>query len=160
MEIITGGNAASMELQLFSGDRLITLLSDNDAIIGDLPIENNMRLHVVDRNAVFIGDNVEKFELSKDEYDQRRNTVKNYLKTNRLGKYNEEEMKVLEEKRIQEAKEQQELSDGINIGDRCLVTAKGPRRIGTVLYKGELDGKPGIFLGVRFDEPLGLHNGT
>lgn len=160
LEIITGGNAATMELQLFSGDRLITLLNDNETMIGALPIENNMRLHVVDKNAAIIGENVEKFELSKDEYDQRRNTVKNYLKSNKLGKYNDEEMKVLEEKRLQEAKEQQELADRIEIGSRCLVTAKGPRRIGTVMYKGELDGKPGIFIGIKFDEPLGLHNGT
>lgn len=150
-----------MELQLFSGDRLVTRLDNNDAMIGAYPIENNMRLHVIDQNAIVtVGENVEKFELSDKEYSSRRNTVRDYLKSNNLGKYNEEEMKALEEKRAQEAREQEELAARIELGNRCLVTAKGPRRIGTVMYKGPLDGKPGIFVGIKFDEPLGIHNGT
>lgn len=150
-----------MQLQLFSGDRLITALDNDDAMIGAYPIENNMRLHVIDQNAVVVlGENVEKFELSDKEYSQRRNTVRDFLKSNNLGKYNEEEMKALEEKRAEEEREQEEIAARIELGNRCRVTAKGPRRIGTVMYKGPLEGKAGLFVGVKFDEPLGIHNGT
>lgn len=159
LEVISGGCAGTMQLQAFNGDKLICHLTDDDALLGSLPIENEMRIHVVDNFQLFDG-SVEKFELTDTQYDQKRNTVRDYLKSNKLGKYNAEEMKAIEERRKEEEAEQQRKADSINIGDRCLVAAKGPRRIGCVKYKGPLDGKPGIFVGVQFDEPLGMHNGT
>lgn len=148
-----------MQLQLFSGSKLIGELKNDDAELGSYPIENDMRIHVV-HNIQLFDTNVEKFELTATQYDQKRNTVRDYLKTNKLGKYNEAEMKAIEERKKQEEAEQQRKVDSINIGDRCLVTAKGPRRIGCVKYKGPLDGKPGLFIGVQFDEPLGMHDGS
>lgn len=160
LEIITGGSASTMQLQLLNGDKLITQLDNNEAELGSYPIENDMRIHVVDNFQSFISDSsVEKFELTAKQYAQRRNTVRDYLKTNNLGKYNEEEMKAIEERKQQDQLEQEQKAESINIGDRCLVTAKGPRRLGTVRYKGSFHVKPGLFVGVEFDEPLGLHNG-
>lgn len=41
------------------------------------------------------------------------------------------------------------------------VTVKGqPRRLGTIMYNGPLEGKHGIFLGIKYDEPLGLNDGS
>lgn len=149
-----------MQLQLFNGDKLIGQLDNDEAELGSYPIETDMRIHVVDNFQSFIGDgNVDKFDLTDKQYDERRNTVREYLKTRQLGKYNEEEMKALEERKKQERLEQEKKAEGINIGDRCLVTAKGPRRIGTVRYKGSFHKKSGIFIGVEFDEPLGIHDG-
>lgn len=159
LEVITGGCAGTMQLHLFNGDKFIAPLNNDDTTLGSYPIENNMRIHVVDNIQLF-DKNVEKFELTATQYEQKRNTVRDYLKSNKLGKYNEEEMKAIEEKKKQDELEQQMKADAINIGDRCLVTAKGPRRIGCVKYKGPLDGKPGIFIGVQFDEPLGIHDGS
>lgn len=148
-----------MQIQLFNGDRLVAQLDNDQAQISAYPIENGMRLHVIDQNVIVTGENVEKFELSEREYAQRRNTVRDYLKSNKLGKYNEEEMKALEEKRLHEAHEQEKLASRIDLGNRCRVSAKGPHRIGTVMYKGPFEGKSGIFIGVKFDEPLGMHDG-
>lgn len=149
-----------MQLHLFNGDKLITQLNDDENELASYPIENNMRLHVVDNFQSLIGDgNVEKFDLTDKQYEQRRNTVREYLKSNRLGKYNEEEMKAIEERKKEEELEQEKKAESINIGDRCLVTAKGPRRLGTVRYKGTFHLKPGIFIGVEYDEPLGIHDG-
>lgn len=161
MEVITGANAGSMQLQLFNGDKLITQLNNDENELGSYPIDsNNSRIHVVDNFQSLISDeNVEKFDLTDKQYDQRRNTVRDYLKTNRLGKYNEEEMKVIEDRKKLEQIEQEKKVALINIGDRCLVTAKGPRRLGTVRYKGSFHLKPGIFIGVEYDEPLGMHDG-
>lgn len=147
-----------MKLQLFNGDKLIGYLDDDDAELGSYPVQNDMRIHVVDNILVF-DDKVEKFELTEKQYDQKRNTVRDYLKSNRLGKYNAEEMKAIRERQEQEQMEMDKKAESIHIGDRCLVTAKGPRRLGCVKYKGELDGKPGLFVGVQFDEPLGMHDG-
>lgn len=161
LEIITGGNAGTMQLQLFNGDKLITQLNDDGRELGSYPFDSdNMRIHVVDNFHSLIGDeNVEKFDLTDKQYDQRRNTVRDYLKTNRLGKYNEAEMKAIEERKKMEQIEQEKKAALINIGDRCVVTAKGPRRLGTVRFKGPFHIKPGIFIGVEYDEPLGTHDG-
>lgn len=151
-----------MQLNLYNGDKLITQLNDDNAELASYPIKNDMRLHVVDTFENFLlgsDTNVEKFELSEKQYDQKRNTVRDYLKQNKLGKYNAEEMKQIEERKKEEEQEQLEKANLINIGDRCLVTAKGPRRIGTVRYKGPFHLKPGIFVGVEYDEPLGIHDG-
>lgn len=148
-----------MQVQLFNGDKIIAQLDNDDAELGSYPIQNDMRLHVVDSIQSFIADDVEKFELTQKQYDERRNTVRDYLKTNNLGKYNEEEMKELEERKKQDQLEQENKAAAINIGDRCRVTTKGPRRIGTIRYKGSFHVKPGIFVGVEFDEPLGIHDG-
>ena len=151
-----------MQLQLYSGERLIASLEDSEAMLGSYPIENDMRIHVVDKFGFGFelgAEHVEKFELSENQYDQKRNTVRDYLKRNKLGKYNAEEMQEIAAREAEEAAHQEKLAGAINIGDRCLVEAKGPRRIGTVKYKGPLDGKPGIFCGVQFDEPLGMHDG-
>lgn len=159
--MITGGCAGTMQLHLYKGDKLIAQFTDDDAELASYPIQNDMRIHVIDniQNDIFGDGTVEKFELSEKQYDQKRNTVRDYLKTNKLGKYNEAEMKAIEEQKKQDELEQQKRAESINIGDRCLVTAKGPRRIGTVRYKGTFHAKPGIFIGVEFDEPLGIHNG-
>lgn len=147
-----------MKLQLFNGDKFVTILDNDDAMLGAYPVQNDMRIHVID-NILIFAEKVEKFELTANQYDQKRNTVREYLKMNRLGKYNEEEMKALKEKQEEERLEMEKRAATINIGDRCLVTAKGPRRLGCVKYKGSLEGKPGIFVGVQFDEPLGMHDG-
>lgn len=150
-----------MQLQLFKGDNLIAQFNDDDAELASYPIQNDMRIHVIDsvQNNIFGDSNVEKFELSEKQYDQKRNTVRDYLKSNKLGKYNEEEMAAIEERKRQFEVEQEKKCESINIGDRCLVTAKGPRRLGTVRYKGTFHAKPGIFIGVEFDLPLGMHDG-
>lgn len=148
-----------MQLQLLNGDELLTQLDDDDATLGSYPIENGMRLHVVDSFQNFCNaSSVEKFQLTDKQYDGRRNTVRDYLKTHHLGKYNEDEMKALEERKKQEHGDQEKKAESINIGDRCMVT-RGPRRLGTVRYKGTFHLKPGIFIGVELDEPLGLNDG-
>lgn len=150
-----------MQLHLYKGDSLIAQFNDDDAELASYPIQNDMRIHVIDniQTDIFGDVSVEKFELSAKQYDEKRNTVRDYLKTNKLGKFNEAEMKAIEERKKQDELEQEKKAESINIGDRCLVTAKGPRRLGTVRYKGTFHAKPGIFIGVEFDEPLGIHNG-
>lgn len=35
-----------------------------------------------------------------------------------------------------------------------------PVRKGEVAYKGAVDGQTGVFIGVRYDEPVGKNDGT
>lgn len=160
LEPITGGSAATMKLELYSGDRLVSRLDDDDKMLGFYSVEDGMRVHVIDSFA-FVQENVQKFELSQDEYDKKQDSLRNYLKRNKLGKYNEEEMAKLEEERRKQEEEDAKKLEQATIGARCKVLTKGnPTRLGTVMYRGEIEGKPGVFIGVKFDEPLGVNDGS
>lgn len=148
-----------MQLELYSGSKLVCKIDNNDAMLGSYSIEDGMRIHVIDN--IVIDQNVEKFELTTQQYDNREDSVRSFLKRNRLGKYNEEEMKEIEKKREEAAQRDLERAQKITVGSRCKVTtANQPTRIGTVMYNGDLEGKKGIFIGVQFDEPLGVNDGS
>ncbi len=105
-----------------------------------------MRLHVEDPNSKdeFDDPNVKKFEMSAEEYSKRKDTVQSYLKRNKIGKYNEEEMRALNEAKEKEEKEEEEAAKKIKEGDRCQVTVPGNMaRRGTVKFIGKVHFKPG-----------------
>ncbi|KAH8389263.1 hypothetical protein KR200_007068 [Drosophila serrata] len=163
LEILTGGCAGTMKVEVYKGDTCLSTLDNNDALLGYYANSDGLRLHVIDSFASFCFDSaaVEKFELTKDQYEQRTDSVRNYLKQNRLGKYNEEEMQQAEEKRRLQAEEIQKRAELCVIGARCEVTVPGnPTRRGTIRYNGQLEGKNGHFIGIEYDEPLGKNNGS
>jgi tubulin-specific chaperone B len=148
-----------MKLEVFSGSKLVCKLDNNDAMLGSYSIEDGMRIHVIDN--ILFDQNVEKFELTSQQYESREDSVRSFLLRNKLGKYNEEQMKEIEKQREEAAARDLERAQKISIGSRCKVTsAKQPTRIGTVMYNGEIEGKKGIFIGVKFDEPLGVNDGS
>ena len=107
-----------------------------------------MRLHVEDlgksKDEFENVEGVEKFELSKEEYSKRDNTVQSFLKRNKLGKYNEEEMKRIEEEKAKVEKEEEEEAKGIDVGMRCEVRVPGNMaRRGAVKFVGKVHFKPG-----------------
>jgi tubulin-folding cofactor B len=51
-------------------------------------------------------------------------------------------------------------AEAIQVGDRCLVEQGGLGKRGLVKYVGLVNFKPGYWIGVQYDEPLGKHNGT
>lgn len=164
LQVITGGSAGTMKVALYKGDELVTSLTDDTMMLGALPIEgtSGMRFHVVDE-FLYVGqdENVQKYELPEDQYEQKDNTVRSFLKKNRMGKYNEEEQKREDAKRLEREALEKQKAELCTVGARCQVTVKGcPTRRGTVMYNGELEGKNGIFIGVKYDEPLGKNDGS
>lgn len=104
--------------------------------------------------------NIKKFELTNDQYEQRSDSVRSFLKLNKLGKYNGDEMTKLDAKRREHTEIVKKRAELCVIGSRCQVTlADNPTRHGTVMYNGPIDGKNGIFIGIQYDEPLGKNNG-
>lgn len=160
LEIVTGGAASTMELVLYNGDTIVGKLEDNNAMLGSYPIDDGMRVHVIDQFLLVDGENVEKFELTDDQYSQKQDTVRNFLLKNRLGKYDEGEMKRLEAKKQQAKEKEEQMAKQIAVGLRCRVTtSEQPTRLGTVMFNGRLEGKKNIMIGVKFDEPLGVNDG-
>lgn len=147
-----------MELSLFSGEKLVAALT-NGTVLGSYPVENGMRIHVVDQ-FLQIGTDVPKFELTDQQYNSNQNTVRDFLRRNKLGKYDPNEMAKTQERLAEEQAEQDRLAALAVVGARCIVAAKGPRRVGTIRYNGVFNEKPGIFIGVEFDEPLGVNDGS
>lgn len=162
LEIITGCSATTMSLEVFSGDTLFCKMTDDDAFLGFYSLQDGMRIHVKDKSSSYNQDEtVPKFELSDDQYDSRSESLRHFLKQNKLGKYNAEELKKMEEQAEAQKAKEAEAAANIKVGDRCKVTVKGkPTRVGTVRYKGPIEVKPGTFVGVQFDEPLGNNDGS
>ncbi|XP_048474113.1 tubulin-folding cofactor B [Rhincodon typus] len=156
-----------MELQLFSpDDKFIGLLDQDDALLGSYPVDDRCRIHVIDQSGVNIGEfedvsKVIKYEMSNEAYDKRTDSMRLFLKRSKLGLYNEEQKaknQIELERRVQEEKA---LADAILVGARCEVVISGqPSKRGTVMYVGQTDFKPGYWIGLKYDEPLGKHDGS
>ncbi|XP_015597989.1 tubulin-folding cofactor B [Cephus cinctus] len=163
LELLTGGNPATMTLEVYDkNDSLVCKPNEGQRLLGSYPIDDGMRVHVVDSFLKSQDDvaDVEKFEISEEEYAKRSDTVKAFLEKNRLGKYNEEEMKrrAEEKKRLEEAEEA--AARKCKIGDRCEVQVPNqPKRRATVMYVGKTDFKEGWWIGIKYDEPLGKNDG-
>ncbi|KAL4667441.1 hypothetical protein H8959_006130 [Pygathrix nigripes] len=122
--------------------------------------------NVIDHSGARLGEyedvsRVEKYTISQEAYDQRQDTVRSFLKRSKLGRYNEEERAQQEAEAAQRLAEEKAQASSIPVGSRCEVRAAGhsPRR-GTVMYVGLTDFKPGYWIGVRYDEPLGKNDGS
>ncbi|KRX94685.1 Tubulin-folding cofactor B, partial [Trichinella pseudospiralis] len=75
---------------------------------------------------------------------------------NKLGKYNPNHEKLV-------AKEEMEI-DVLDkqVGQRCIVKIGDPQewKRGKIAYIGETDFKPGLWIGVEYDEEVGKHDGS
>nr|CAH7717193.1 unnamed protein product [Callosobruchus chinensis] len=161
LELITGGNCNTMKLEAYTKENKFVCHLDNDkALLGSYPLDNGMRLHVIDqfqiRNELDFAD-VPKYELSQEEYNSKSDSVRAFLQKNKLGKYNEDNQK---KKEMLEA-EEKKLAENMAVGSRCKVSVQNaPDRLGTVMYTGPVEGLTGFWIGVKYDEPLGKNNGS
>ncbi|XP_063793654.1 tubulin-folding cofactor B-like isoform X1 [Pseudophryne corroboree] len=167
LELVVGSPASCMDLQLYSTENsFIQNLDQDDALLGSYPVDDGCRIHVIDKSGANIGEfedlsRVEKYEISQDDYEKRSDSVRSFLKRNKLGKFNQEEA-------AQNAAEQQRkleverlAAESITPGSRCEVRAAGqPTKRGVVMYVGLTDFKPGYWVGVQYDEPYGKHDGS
>lgn len=179
LELITGAVTANMDISVYDKDnetKLVCELDDNDKLLGSYPVDSGMTLYVKDRTKTGISNQdtkqlgefedvskVEKYELTGEEYSKRTDTVQSYLRRNNMGKYNEEEMKNLQEQKAQELQAEKESVAHFKIGDRCEVNVPGTggKRRGAVKYMGETDFKPELlWVGIQYDEPLGKNDGS
>lgn len=164
LELLTGGNPATMRVEVHDkNDKLICKLEEGQRFLGSYPIDDNMRILVIDNFPCTAEqlDHVEKFEISDEEYAKKTDTVKAFLEKNKLGKYNEEDMKKKAEEKEREEKAEEHLASLCKVGDRCEVFVPSqPKRRATILYVGKTEFKEGWWIGVEYDEPLGKNDGS
>ena len=68
---------------------------------------------------------VTKFELTEEEYSKKTGTVQDFMKRNKMGKYNPEEVARIEAEKAEAEKTEKEAASKIAIGDRCEVQIPG-----------------------------------
>uniref|UniRef100_A0A8V5GMA7 CAP-Gly domain-containing protein n=1 Tax=Melopsittacus undulatus TaxID=13146 RepID=A0A8V5GMA7_MELUD len=150
LELVVGSPASCMELELYgTDDELLGRLDCDEALLGSYELWDGCRVHVIDRSGARIGEyedvsQVEKYEMTESDYDKRPGEAVGHLWGNTQ-----------------------------------------PSRRGTVMYcpkypqndpnpppphcpqppihcppfpTGQTDFKPGHWVGVRYDEPLGKHD--
>ncbi|XP_029964033.1 tubulin-folding cofactor B [Salarias fasciatus] len=167
LEMIVGAPPSCMDLELYSvSDKFLQKLEDDEALLGSYPVDDDCRIHVIDRSGGQLAEftdvsKVQKFELSDNDYDKRTDSARAFMKKQQIGHYNEEEMARKKAELAARNKEQEAAAEAISVGSRCKVQVPGqPTKLGTVMYVGTADFKPGTWVGVKYDEPLGKHNGT
>ncbi|KAM6428877.1 tubulin-folding cofactor B [Liasis olivaceus] len=167
LELVVGSPASCMELELYTpDDKFVMKLDRDEALLGSYPIDDGYRIHVIDRSGATIGEyedvsKVEKFQISDAEYDKRADTARSFMKRSKLGQYNKEDIMKKETELEQKLVEEKALAEAISVGARCEVRASGqPSKRGTVMYVGLTEFKPGYWIGIKYDEPLGKHDGS
>ena len=163
LELLTGIMMHEMKLEVYDErDTLCHTLEDDDQCISQLQLPGKPRLHVIDTTNKVINmeeelANVKKFEISDEEYAKRENSVR---------KFKEEMMAqgISEKKKHEEEREaaERQIASTMKVGDRCEVRVEGQSaKRGEVAYIGIVEFKPGqMWIGVKYDEPVGKNNGT
>ncbi|XP_060902844.1 tubulin-folding cofactor B [Labrus mixtus] len=166
LEMVVGASVSSMDLELYGvSDKFLQKMDDNEALLGSYPVDDECRIHVIDRSGGQLEftdvSKVEKFELSDEAYKKRTDSARSFMKNLRVGQYNEEEMARKKAELAAQREEEKVAANSISVGNRCKVQVIGqPTKLGTVMYVGTTDFKPSYWVGVKYDEPLGKHNGT
>ncbi|RIB24205.1 CAP Gly-rich domain-containing protein [Gigaspora rosea] len=149
LEPITGIPAESQLLQLYNGDTLVTSVEGDNYMLGAFPVDNFMTLKVIDTNPS--GQRNQYTDLSLE------NSVLAFKQRNKLGRFSDAHSLTSDSYTFEEE------AKNIKVGDRCEVDfgdAEGLKRRGTVKYVGEAKFKPGYWVGVQYDEPVGKHDGV
>ncbi|CAN9511420.1 unnamed protein product [Ophioblennius macclurei] len=167
LEMIVGAPPAYMDLELYSvSDKFLLKMDNDEALLGSYPVDDECRIHVIDRSGGQLGEfsdvsKVEKFEISDEAYEKRTDSARAFMKKQQIAHFKEEEVAKRNAALAARNKEQEAAAEAISVGSRCKVQVPGqPTKLGTVMYVGTTDFKPGIWVGVKYDEPLGKHDGT
>ena len=173
-----GTPPGDQKLYVKDGDMIVGELDDDTRKIGFYSIQNGQTLHVVDTNPYSMSANggledtslVKKYEMSDEEYNKRKNTLRSYKREmlkkdpnfkfdwSQAGKNGLNGIKG-KENQGERTYPGPESVAGMKVGNRCEVNP-GARR-GEIMYLGEVkELLPGHWIGVKFDEPLGKNDGS
>ncbi|EFO87816.1 hypothetical protein CRE_05386 [Caenorhabditis remanei] len=160
LELVVGTTAESMRIQLYDGDdQLKGELTDGTKSLKELGVRDGFRIHAVDvtgGNEDFKDESmVDKYEMSDDAYNKRTDSVRAWKKKI------QEEQGVVPAPVEKSDKLNEEAAKGITVGDRCEVTVGGQMaRRGEIAFLGTTKFKDGVWVGVKYDEPVGKNDGS
>uniref|UniRef100_A0A8C3V2E7 CAP-Gly domain-containing protein n=1 Tax=Catharus ustulatus TaxID=91951 RepID=A0A8C3V2E7_CATUS len=189
LELVVGSPASCMDLELFGAeDEALGPLDCDEALLGSYPVTDGCRIHVTDRSGARAGQfedlsQVAKYEMAESDYDKRTESVRSFLRQRSWGRWDREREQEREREREQRRAQEAAAAAALPLGARCEVRVPGqPCRRGTIAFvgacshlchlfvtllspsrcevAGETDFKPGIWVGVSYDEPMGKHDGS
>jgi tubulin-folding cofactor B len=173
LETITGIPPASqlLSIQLSDGETSIPINPTDDKATQVSAYNAHLRPYIT----LFVGDarpeserlvidpNVEHFTLTAEEYESRADTVLAWKKNQKLGRFDPDRETSLQSlaDSVTKTHQIQIQQRGIKLGARCIVGEESQRR-GTVRFVGAVDDLPGggLWIGVRYDEPVGKNDGS
>ncbi|KAJ3150129.1 hypothetical protein HK101_001987 [Irineochytrium annulatum] len=187
LEPITGVSAGDMRIALHARDddscsrAPLCLLDDDTRMLGFYPLHDYMKLRVEDtssagkargaRNQYTDTSLVEKYEMGDDEYGKRNDSVRAFKMRNKLGRFADGASTGSGESESKEEELFKEEAAKIQVGNRCKVKPdpvggggmaeeQSFVKVGTVKFVGTASFKPGYWVGVEYDEPVGKHDGS
>jgi tubulin-folding cofactor B len=153
-------------LQLMNPEgTVLATLEPDEMRLKDFPIFDYARIHIIDTDpsntvAQYADvSKVEKFEISEQAYEAKQDTFRNFKKTvlkDHVAKVEEEKAEAAKRREEQEALEVTAAA-AIQVGLRCQVEGNGR---GAVQFVGPVDFQPGVWVGIKLDEPTGKNDGT
>ena len=136
-----------------------------DKMLGYYQCRTDFTIHVIDTNPTQKYENyddvsqVEKFELTEEQWLARPNNIRAYKQ--RMLEQQRAEMEAAGIEVPPEINEDsfKEEAEKMKLGDRC--QCQPGDRLGCVRYVGRIAAlKPGFYIGVEFDEPVGKSDGS
>lgn len=145
---------SSLNLQLYS--RIHVLDSDPNSDINKLQEEPQTN----EEEEGGDGGGFTEFKLLEEDYKTRQDSVLNWKKTNKLGRF-DPKFQSLQEKLQHETEIKLQT---MSIGSRCrLINIENNERRGVIRFIGKiipLDKGENDWVGIEFDEPVGKNNGS
>jgi len=166
LELIVGAASDSMVLELRDKDNaFLSALTDDTATLESAGVRNGMVLHVIDTgaNTLLATDDsmVEKFELPDEVYEKRTDSVRAWKQREGLGRFNANADSVNKAKEEEIIADSERLAAALQVGQRCLIKLPNqPEKRGKIAFIGKTHFKPGVWVGIRYDEPMGRNNGS
>ena len=138
----------------------------DDKMLGYYQVKDDWAIDVSDRDpgAKDIVDwndvsKVEKFTLTDEEYEKRPNNMRARLAAEKAQRIEEMKAAGIEVPEDLGPDSFKEAAEKMSVGDRCQCSPGD--RLGEVKFVGRVAGlKPGFWIGVHFDEPVGKNDGT
>ncbi|KAM6395721.1 tubulin-folding cofactor B [Rhynochetos jubatus] len=165
LELVVGSPASCMDLELYSAEEEpLGRLDCDEALLGSYPVADGCRVHVTDRSGARMGEyedvsQVEKYVMSESDYDKRTESLRTFLRQQRQQRQDADATRRWEAEEEQQRRARE--AAALPVGTRCRVRVQGqPAKPATVMYLGETHFKPGCWVGVCYDEPVGKHDGS
>ena len=142
-----------------SAGNIVTSMLDNDSQLGSFNPQDFYTIHIIDLDPATVNyDNLEdvpKYQISEEDYNSRDVTFRKFkeeMKKNNPDLMKPNKTEVDDEYQADAAKE-------MEIGHRCRINV-GDKR-GTIRFVGKMSTfKPGWWVGIELDEPLGKNDGS
>uniref|UniRef100_A0A914C1M2 CAP-Gly domain-containing protein n=1 Tax=Acrobeloides nanus TaxID=290746 RepID=A0A914C1M2_9BILA len=145
--LIIGIDTADIYIELRDKEnQFIKKLTDDNATLEDLDIKQGQTIYVESKNGaqtvVSNDDMTNRYVMDDHKYEQLNDSLRAFKK------------KFVSSTNNQDA-------SNLQLGQKCIIRLPGvSERVGTISFIGETHFKPGIWVGITYEEPFGKNDGS